>query len=232
MRLRTHMAALALACAAAGGGATSAALAQSSPDQPAHPPPPAPRAVQVTPHGVQVQVAPAPSPDAPAQPPATPDDERRRAIELYRAQFGGQLTKAPYLGVSTSAVPGALRQHLGLAEGVGLVVDFVEPDSPAQKAGLKQYDILTKFDDQILVNAQQLAVVVRTHKGGEEVKLALIRGGKEQTLKTKLVEKEVKPIDDLFNAWAGGPLEADERALQRSAIERMRSRRNGAPDGQ
>jgi hypothetical protein len=226
------MAALALACAAAGGGATSAALAQSAPDQPGQPPRPAPRAVQVTPHGVQAQPAPDPSPDAPSQPPATPGDERRRAIELYRAQFGGQLTKAPYLGVSTSAVPGALRQHLGLAEGIGLVVDFVEPDSPAQKAGLKQYDILTKLDDQILVNAQQLAVVVRTHKGGEEVRLTLLRGGKEQTLKAKLVEKEVKPIGDLFDGWGGtGPLEADERALQHSVVERMRERRNRQEDG-
>jgi hypothetical protein len=32
MRLRTNMAALALACVAAGGGATSAALAQNPPD--------------------------------------------------------------------------------------------------------------------------------------------------------------------------------------------------------
>jgi hypothetical protein len=213
------MAALALACVAAGGGATSAALAQNPPDSPEKPDRPAPRAVQVMP-----QPAPG-SPDAPTPPPANPNDERRRAIELYRAQFGGQLTKATYLGVSTSPVPGALRQHLGLPEGLGLVVDFVEPDSPAQKAGLKQYDILTKLDDQILVNAQQLAVVVRTHKSGDEVKIKLIRGGKEQSLSAKLVEKEVKPIGDLFGGWAG-PLEADEQDLQRSLMERMRDRRN------
>jgi len=219
MRLRTHMAALALACVAAGGGATSAAHAQSRP--PDAQDPAAPRAVQVTPQPG------AGSPDAPTPPPANPNDERRRAIELYRAQFGGQLTKATYLGVSTSPVPGALRQHLGLPEGLGLVVDFVEPDSPAQKAGLKQYDILTRLDDQILVNAQQLAVVVRTHKAGDEVKLKLIRGGKEQSLSAKLVEKEVKPIGDLFGGLYGvGPLEGDDTELQRSLIERMRDRRN------
>jgi hypothetical protein len=181
--------------------------------------------VQVTPRGPDA------SPDAPTPPPANPNDERRRAIELYRAQFGGQLTKATYLGVSTSPVPGALRQHLGLPEGVGLVVDFVEPDSPAQKAGLKQYDILTKLNDQVLVNAQQLAVLVRTHKAGEEVKLTLVRAAKEQTASAKLVEKEVKPIGDLFGGWVGGPLEVDEADLQRSVVERMRERRNRG-DGQ
>jgi hypothetical protein len=218
------MAALALACVAAGGGATGAAHAQSPPG-PENKPDRPPRAVQVTPR------PPEGTPDAPTPPPSNPNDERRRAIELYRAQFGGQLTKATYLGVSTSPVPGALRQHLGLPEGLGLVVDFVEPDSPAQKAGLKQYDILTKLDDQILVNAQQLAVVVRTHKSGDEVKITLVRGGKEQSLSARLVEKEVKPIGDLFGGWVGGPLEADEQDLQRSVVERLRQRRRQG-DGQ
>ena len=129
-------------------------------------------------------------------PAATPSEDQR-AIELYRAHFGGQLTKAPYLGVSTSPVPGSLRQHLGLPEGVGLVVDFVEKQSPAESAGLKRYDILTRFNDQVLVNAQQLAVLVRSNKAGEDVKLMLIRGGKEQSLSAKLVEKDVKPLEDI-----------------------------------
>ena len=143
----------------------------------------------------------APARVAPQRPSAdSPDDPR--VVELYRSHFGGQLTKASYLGVSTSHVPPPLRQHLSLPEGVGLVVDFVEEDSPAKTAGLKQYDILTKLNDQVLVNAHQLAVLVRSFKPGEEVKLTLIRGGKEQTLPAKLVEKEVKPLDDLI-IWDG-----------------------------
>ena len=223
MRLRKHMAALALACAAAAPGVT---LAQS-----------APRAVQVTPSQPEAKPDQKPQEKPDAKPEAAPDpkfaerradtrpplDEQQRAFELYRAHFGGELTKGTYLGVSTSAVPAALRQHLGLSEGVGLVVDFVEPEGPAQAAGLKQYDILTKFDDQILVNAQQLAVLVRSRKADDQVKLTLIRGGKEQTLTAKLVEKPVKPIQDMFGEWA-----APDFNLQRNqfdALERLRERR-------
>ena len=70
------------------------------------------------------------------------------------------------------------RQHLNLPGSVGLVCDFVEKGSPAEAAGLKQYDVLHKLDDQILVNAQQLAVLIRARKGGGEVKLSIVRGGK------------------------------------------------------
>lgn len=241
MRLRKHVAALALACAAA--GATGAAFAQSP--APTEAQEGAPRSVDVTVRPVEVAAQPA-EPQAAADParpaeapvpvqssfkfvqaqdPAAPADARnpQREYELYRAHFGGELTKAAYLGVSTSGVPAALSQHLGLPEGVGLVVDFVEDESPAKAAGLKQYDILKKFDDQILVNGQQLAVLVRSHKTGDEVKLTLVRGGKEQALTAKLVEKDVKPLNDIF--W-GVPGDVDARV---SSLKGRLSRVPAAP---
>ena len=185
MRLRKLAAALALCCA-------SAAFAQEpekkGPDQPRDA---KPREIQVTERKA--------APDYPGDVPAPqPQTEEQRVVELYKAQLGGQLTNAAYLGVSTSAVPAALSQHLGLPEGVGLVVDFVEDDSPAKAAGVRQYDILKKIDDQILVNAQQLAVLIRSHKAGEEVKVLLVRGGKEQTVTAKLAERPGKPLGDMF----------------------------------
>lgn len=185
MRLRKHAAALALCCA-------TAAFAQS-PDTKAPEPPREDKAreVRVTERKDD--------PNQPANPLGQPpQSEEQRVVELFRAQLGGQLTNATYLGVSTSAVPAALSQHLGLPEGVGLVVDFVEDDSPAKSAGVKQYDILKKIDDQILVNAQQLAVLIRSHKANEEVKLTLVRGGKEQVQTAKLAERPGKPLPDLF----------------------------------
>jgi hypothetical protein len=182
MRLRKHAAALALCCAAT-------AYAQNPDTRPPEnpKPPDASREVRVTERR-----------DEPEKPVLPPQTEEQRVVELYQAQLGGQLTNATYLGVSTSEVPAALRQHLGLPEGVGLVVDFVEDDSPAKSAGVKQYDILKKLDEQILVNAQQLAVLIRSHKSGEEIKLTLVRGGKEQTLTAKLVERPGKPLGDMF----------------------------------
>ena len=44
-------------------------------------------------------------------------------------------------------VTGALREQLNLPKGFGLVVDFVAKDSPAEAAGLKVHDVLTRLDD-------------------------------------------------------------------------------------
>jgi hypothetical protein len=216
MRLRNPAAVLALACSAG----AAAALPVAAPAQDA------PRPVQVTPG--PPGATPVQPPDAPPGPPA-PADERQRAIELYRAHFGGQLTRAPFLGVNTSPVPAALRQHLGLPEGVGLVVEFVEPESPAAAAGIKQYDIIKKFDEQILVNAQQLAVLVRARKAGDEVKLTLIRGGKEQSLSARLVEKEVKPLGEIdFFDWAApGAVPGPAAPVRRTNPRDLRGRTAG-----
>ena len=66
------------------------------------------------------------------------------------------MRKVAYLGVMTREVPPELRSQLGLAEGFGLLVDGVMPDSPATAAGIKEHDILVRFEDQQLVNIEQL----------------------------------------------------------------------------
>jgi CTP:molybdopterin cytidylyltransferase MocA len=107
---------------------------------------------------------------------------------LDRAQ---KKVKAAYLGVSASPVSAALRAQLALPQGIGLVVDAVEPDSPAAKAGLQQHDVLHKLNDQLLVNWEQLATLIRTFKAGDEVALHAIRQAKPVVLSAKLAEKEV-----------------------------------------
>jgi hypothetical protein len=97
-----------------------------------------------------------------------------------------------------------LREQLKLQKGVGLVVDFVEPKSPADEAGIKQYDVLHKFGDQLLINAHQFATLVRMHKAGDEVELTVIRQGEAKQVKVKLSEKEVMALDDT-NPWGMPP---------------------------
>jgi len=109
------------------------------------------------------------------------DDEERAAFEKE---------KVPFLGVETMPVDPTVAAQLGLPRGTGVVVRRVAEGSPA--AGLLQpHDVLTRLDDQILVNMQQLTVLVRNRKAGDEVKLTVVRGGKESTLKAKLAEREV-----------------------------------------
>jgi hypothetical protein len=68
------------------------------------------------------------------------------------------------------------------------MVDEVMPDSPAQHAGIKTHDILLKFEDQQLVNMEQLMLLVRAKKKGDVVNLTVISGGQEKQVSVTLGE--------------------------------------------
>jgi membrane-associated protease RseP (regulator of RpoE activity) len=99
--------------------------------------------------------------------------------------------KVAYLGVQVGKADETLREQLKLSGGVGLTVREVVAKSPAEEAGLKQYDILEKLDDQLLFNGEQLAGLVRSHKPGDKVALSIIRQGQPQKLEVTLSETEL-----------------------------------------
>jgi hypothetical protein len=132
--------------------------------------------------------------------------------------------KAAYLGVTTSSVNGALREQMKLQRGFGLVVDTVEETSAAGEAGIQQFDILQKLNDQLLVNTQQLSVLIRSMKPGEKVTVTLLRAGQPTTVDVTLKEKELPVLGEasggswtleapLFEAHAALP------ALQRLELD-------------
>jgi serine protease Do len=109
---------------------------------------------------------------------------------IHPKDEGREMEQVTFLGVETAPVSRTLAAQLGLGRDTGLVVSRISEKSPAAEV-LREDDVLTKLDDQILVNQQQLGVLVRSKKEGDEVKLTLIRGGKETTAKTKLAKHEV-----------------------------------------
>ncbi|RYD18239.1 MAG: PDZ domain-containing protein [Verrucomicrobiaceae bacterium] len=78
-----------------------------------------------------------------------------------------------------------------LPPGFGFLVKSLDKDGPAQKAGLKELDILWKFRDQMLANESQLVALLRLAKPGEEIPLAIFRAGKPLEIKVALGESPV-----------------------------------------
>ncbi len=99
--------------------------------------------------------------------------------------------KVAYLGVAVSPVGPALGEQLNLAKGMGLLVDHVEKDSPAEAAGIKQYDVVQLLGDQMIVDEHQFSVLIRGHKAGDQINLTVIHQGKPTSVSAKLVEKEI-----------------------------------------
>ncbi|WP_193213180.1 PDZ domain-containing protein [Luteolibacter marinus] len=98
---------------------------------------------------------------------------------------GGE--KAPWLGLKIGRLDEATRAHVPhVPEGIGFVVTSVEPGGPAEKAGMKAYDILWRFDDQWIANEAQLFTLLRLRKDGEQVPLGIYRKGEAMTLKVTL----------------------------------------------
>jgi hypothetical protein len=114
--------------------------------------------------------------------------------------------KVAFLGVETMPVDRTVAAQLGLPRDTGLVVRHVADGSPAASL-LQEHDVLTKLDDQILIDMHQLSVLVRSRKAGDEVKLTVVRAGKETTVKAKLAEREVPKMAGDFglSGFGGGP---------------------------
>ena len=128
----------------------------------------------------QTPPAPPPQPPGPHGPPGIPGDHDKAP-------------KVPmtFLGVETSQVPNVVSEQLGLTKGLGLVVDYVVPNSPAASAGVQQNDILKMLNDQILMEPTQLRKLLQTFSEGTEVTLTILRKGQEQKITVKLAKKEM-----------------------------------------
>lgn len=128
-----------------------------------------------------------------AEPAAGPAELKLGPVSVSVAVTGqesGKAMKTAYLGVVTAPVPPQLRAQLELPEGMGLSVEAVADDSPAAKAGIRRYDVLKKFNDQMLCAQEQLSVLVKAAGKDAKVSLVFLRGGREQDVTVTMGEHD------------------------------------------
>ncbi|MFQ9515840.1 MAG: S1C family serine protease [Eubacterium sp.] len=83
-----------------------------------------------------------------------------------------------YLGLSGYPVTEEESQQYGLP--IGLCIQTVVEDSPADKAGIKQYDVITKFDGQTVTTMASLQNILEYYKAGEKVKVTVAYNSGQQ----------------------------------------------------
>jgi len=91
-----------------------------------------------------------------------------------------------YMGVSIQDVTQDLRDLYGDKEGA--VIISTESSSPAAKAGLKVWDLITKIDEKPVKNAADLKNIIGSYSPNDKVKVTYIRDKKESTATLKLIE--------------------------------------------
>lgn len=98
----------------------------------------------------------------------------------------------PYLGLAMQAVPvpESLRSRLNLNASEGLLLVHVEPESPAEKAGLLIGDLLLTLDGRPMADTDAVQEALRKSKPGDRIEAGLIRGG---ALTKLTIQLEARP---------------------------------------
>lgn len=110
---------------------------------------------------------------------AVPSDRATRILDELRTH--GEVDRSYYTGVQLIDVDRRIAQGLGLAQARGAFVRDVDPQSPADAAGLQRYDVIVSLDDRPVANRQDFLVGLYDFRPGDDVTLALIRDGERIT---------------------------------------------------
>ncbi len=84
-----------------------------------------------------------------------------------------------YIGVQIKDVDELFAKKFGLDEVTGVLVSDVLPGKAADKAGLKQGDVILKVDDKEVATTSELQSTIVFYRAGDEVTLTILRNGKE-----------------------------------------------------
>jgi len=87
-----------------------------------------------------------------------------------------------YLGVVIQDIDRDLAEAYGLAKPAGALVAKVLPDTPAEKSGLKEGDIILAFNGQDIGLSSELPQLIGRTKVGKKVPLTLLREGKKMDI--------------------------------------------------
>ncbi|MFO0521457.1 MAG: Do family serine endopeptidase, partial [bacterium] len=92
------------------------------------------------------------------------------------------------LGIAVQSLDQTLAQSFKLDSPRGALVNQVEPDMPAARAGLEPGDVILAVDGEPVDDSAVLSRLIAARKPGERVKLALQRAGEKRQIEVSLAE--------------------------------------------
>lgn len=94
-----------------------------------------------------------------------------------------------YLGVGIQPVSEEVAEYLGLKETYGALIASVEEGLPADKAGIKEQDVVLEINGQKVKDHTDFRLRVAEHTPGNKVTLKIYRDGKILTIPVTLTER-------------------------------------------
>lgn len=139
-------------------------------------------------------------------PAAQPEEKVAPALELQPEQIAQKAIPMPevvdankiaYFGVFGEPISDTLSAHLNLAEGIGLELELVAPNSPAANAELQKHDIILSLAGKDISSIDDLRASISDKKPGDIVELKYITKGKAVSKNITLAGRPV--IEDQAN---------------------------------
>ena len=109
------------------------------------------------------------------------------------------------LGISVMRVTSDLAAGLGMSEAKGVIVNSVQPDSAAERAGLRQGDVITAINDSPVSDTNAFRNKVASNGPGAEVTLTVLRDNREQKIRATLGEFNEETARSENQDKGGGP---------------------------
>jgi len=113
--------------------------------------------------------------------------------------------RRPWLGISMQGLDQVVADGLGLPRVAGARITAISPDGPAEKAGLREEDVIVKLDGRDINQPGQLQNQIARRRPGDEVEIEVYRNGDPRQLTLRLGEA---PINEAVEA----PVVATEEA--------------------
>jgi S1-C subfamily serine protease len=103
----------------------------------------------------------------------------------------GEVIQA-WIGITVQAIDEKLASYLKVPAQKGVIVTSVEPESPAQKAGVQESDIILSIGNKKVTSVGDYQSVAKSLAAGNTVEAKFWRSGKKKTV---VVKTKVFPID-------------------------------------
>ena len=127
-----------------------------------------------------------------------------------------------WLGVSIQEVTSELAEALGMEIPKGALVSQIIEDSPAEKSGLKEEDVILFFDGEEIFYSSDLPLTVGSIRPGSKVNAMILRDGKKKTVQVTVGELPKDPalaFENTQQNFLGLVVENQVNDNQRSSVE-------------
>jgi serine protease Do len=124
---------------------------------------------------------------------AVPIDQARDVLAQLRRR--GRVVRG-YLGVNLHEMDADLQRSLQLGAARGALVEDVTPGSPAERAGVQRYDVITAVNGGGVLTTEQLIRDIASRDPGTQVSLDVIRNGRKQPVAVQLTERPRRADDE------------------------------------